>query len=137
MISMMKAVMTQTSPLVIVWLNFMSVVLVVGGAVFMFSHTLALLVFLSAIASLLIAIVLFRMFQNIYVLGATHIPLWAPLVAYIFFAEFADGTADFSESYTKWLATAALVMLVSLIFDVRDLYLVMAAGRGKQPLESD
>ncbi|MGH1356747.1 MAG: hypothetical protein ACRBBS_16940 [Thalassovita sp.] len=128
---MLTAVQAETTPLVRAWLNFMTLVLVVGGAVFMFSHTAALLVFLSAIASLLVAIVLFGMFQNIYVLGATHIPLWRPLVAYILATEFSGG-ADFSQPYTVWLAVASLVMVASLIFDMRDLYLVLATGRGRK-----
>ena len=129
---MMQAVQAQTTPLVRAWLNFMPLVLVVGGGVFMFSHTTALLVFLSAIASLVGAIFLFGKFQNIYVLGAAHIPLWAPLVAYIVATEFAPG-ADFSEPYTLWLTAASLVMVVSLVFDVRDLHLVLSAGRGQKP----
>ncbi len=130
---MMQAVQAETTPLVRAWLNFMTLVLVVGGAVFMFNHTTALLVFLSAIASLVAAIFLFRKFQNIYVLGATHIPLWGPLVGYILITHFKGG-ADFSQPYTIWLATAALVMLVSLVFDIRDVYLVLATGRGQKPL---
>ena len=130
---MMQAVQAETTPLVRAWLNFMTLVLVVGGAVFMFDHTAALLVFMSAIASLLAAIFLFRKFQNIYVLGATHIPLWGPLVGYIFITEFTGG-ADFSQPYAIWLVTASLVMVVSLIFDVRDLYLVLATGRGQRRL---
>ncbi len=130
---MMQAVQAETTPLVRAWLNFMTLVLVVGGAVFMFNHTSALLVFLSAIASLVAAIFLFRKFQNIYVLGATHIPLWGPLVGYILITHFKGGD-DFSQPYTIWLATAALVMLVSLVFDIRDVYLVLATGRGQKPL---
>ena len=106
---MMQAVQAQTTPLVRAWLNLMTLVLVVGGGVFMFSHTTALLVFLSAIASLVGAIFLFGKFQNIYVLGAMHIPLWGPLVAYIVATEFA-GNPDFSQPYTLWLAAASLVM---------------------------
>ena len=131
MIPMMKAVLTETKPAVIIWLNFMSLVLVGGGAVFMFDHTAALLIFISAILSLVAAIVLFGKFQNIYVLGATHIPLWGPLVAFIAATEFAGG-ADFSQPYTLWLALASLVMVVSLVFDARDLYLVVTSGRGRK-----
>ena len=131
---MMQAVKAETPAWVGVWLNFMTLVLVGGSAVFMFSHTLALLVFLSAIASLVAAIFLYQRFRNIYVLGVTHIPLWGPLVAYILATSFR-GNADFSEPYTIWLATATLVMSVSLVFDVRDLFLVMTAGRGQSPRE--
>ena len=131
---MLEAVQAETTPAVRAWLNFMTLVLVVGGAVFMFSHTTALMVFLSAIASLVAAIFLFGLFQNIYVLGATHIPLWGPLVAYILATEFAGG-ADFTQPYIVWLATASLVMVISLIFDLRDLYLVLTAGRGHAPLK--
>ena len=132
---MMQAVQAETTPLVQAWLNFMTLVLVVGGGVFMFSHTTALLVFLSAIASLIAAIFLFGRFKNIYVLGVTHIPLWGPLVAYIFATEFAGG-ADFSQIYTIWLAVASLVMVTSLIFDVRDLYLVLTSGRGRKNMRN-
>lgn len=127
---MMQAVKAETPAWVGVWLNFMTLVLVGGSAVFMFNHTLALLVFLSAIASLVAAILLYRRFQNIYVLGVTHIPLWGPLVAYILATNFM-GNTDFSEPYAVWLATATLVMSVSLVFDVRDLFLVLTAGRGQ------
>lgn len=128
---MMDDVKAEASPLVMLWLNFMTLVLVVGGAVFALSHTTALLVFLSAIISLVVAIFLYAKFQNIYVVGATHIPLWGPLVAYIFATEFVGGKADFSQPYVVWLALASLVMVTSLIFDLRDLYLVATAGRGR------
>ncbi len=131
---MMQAVQAETTPLVRIWLNFMTLVLVVGGAVFMFAHTSALLVFLSAIASLLVAILLFAKFQNIYVLGATHIPLWGPLVVYFLAVQFSGGV-DVTQPFELWLATATLVMIVSLVFDVRDLYLVVTRGRGK-PVEA-
>jgi len=126
---MMQAVRAQTTPLVRGWLNFMTLVLVAGGGVFMFEHIAALLVFLSAIASLLVSIILFAKFQTIYVLGATHIPLWGPLVAYILATELLGG-ADFTQPFVIWMATATFVMIVSLIFDVRDLYLVLTRGRG-------
>ncbi len=68
---MMQSVRAEVSLLVITWVNFMTLTLLVGDAVFMFSHAAAVLVFLSAAASALFAIVLFGKFQNIYVLGAT------------------------------------------------------------------
>lgn len=128
---LMDAVRAEAPPLVMVWPNFMTLVLVVGGALFTPNHTTALLVFLSATVSLVVAIILYDKFRNIYVVGVTHIPLWGPLVTYIIVTEFVGGRADFSQPYMIRVATAPLVMIMSLIFDVRDLYLVATAGRGQ------
>ncbi len=125
---MMEEVQAQVSTPVFIWINVMSVVML-ASVVFMFSHTVAMWVFFSAIGSLALAYVLFRKTRNIYVLGSVHLPLWIPLLVYIYRAEFAGG-ADFSQPYILWLTAASLVMIISLVFDIRDTAQVLFSGKG-------
>ena len=111
MMKMMQAVQAQVSTPVFIWVNVMSVVML-ASAYFMFSEFTALLVFASAMASLGLACVLWMRTGNIFVLGAVHIPLWIPLLGYIYVVEFAPG-ADFSQLYIQWLSAASAVMVIS------------------------
>ena len=124
MIKMMQAVQTQVSTPVFIWVNVMSVVMLASGF-FMFSEFTALLVFASAMTSLGLAYWLWRKTNDIMVLGAVHIPLWIPLLGYIYVVEFAPG-ADFSQTYVQWLLAASLVMVISLVFDIRDSFRAFA-----------
>lgn len=92
-----QAVQAQITPSVMIWANFMGLVLVVGSAIFMFSQTAALLVIIATIASGLIAFALFQIRPDIYVVGMVQIILWSPMLVYLFWTEFAGGAASFSQ----------------------------------------
>ena len=130
MLKMMEAVRSEVSSPVFIWVNVMSVVML-ASAFFMASQTVALLVFLSAIASVSLAYVLWRLTDNIYVMGSVHIPLWGPLLAYIVVSVLP--MTDLSTLYGQWLLTASAVMTISLVFDVRDTWRVL---RGTRALDS-
>ena len=130
MLKMMEAVRSEVSTPVFIRVNVMSVVLL-ASALFMASQTVALLVFLSAIASVSLAYVLWRLTDNIYVMGSVHIPLWGPLLAYIVVSVLP--MTDLSTLYGQWLLTASAVMTISLVFDVRDTWRVL---RGTRALDS-
>jgi hypothetical protein len=132
-----QAVQSQISKPVMIWANFMGFVLIVGSAIFMFSHTAAMLIFTATIASFAIAFTLFQFRPNIYVVGIPQIVLWSPLLVYIYSTEFAGGVADFSLWFTRWLTLAAVIMLVSVLFDIRDLYLMITQGRGNSAHAAD
>lgn len=127
-----KAVQSQISKPVMIWANFMGLVLVAGSAIFMFSHSAALLIFIATMAAFAISFVLFQIRPNIYVIGIPQIILWGPLLVYLYRIEFAGGGADFSQWFTVWLGVASATMIISILFDLRDLYLVITQGRGNQ-----
>lgn len=126
MFKMMEAVRAEVSAPVFIWVNVMSLVMLFS-AYFISSSVIALLVFLSAIASVGLAYVLWRKTDNIYVMGSVHIPLWGPLLAYIVVAELP--VADISTLYGLWLGAASIVMAISLVFDVRDTWQVLRGTR--------
>lgn len=127
-----QAVQSQISTPVMIWANFMGLVLVAGSAIFMFSHGAALLVFAATMAAFVIAFALYQFRPNIYVIGIPQLFLWTPLVAYLYRTEFAGGAADFSQWFAIWLGVALATMVISILFDVRDLYLVITQGRGNE-----
>lgn len=133
-----QAVQAEASKPVMVWLNYMGLLLLIGSAVFMFGNTIALMiVFAATIISGISAFTLFQIYPNTYIVGIPQLIFWSPLLIYIFATEFAGGAADFSRPFIIWLTIASLTMLVSLVFDVRDLYLVATRGRGKaKPTEA-
>lgn len=130
-----KAVQAEASKSVMIWLNYMALLLLVGSALFMFSYTTALIVFLATVISGIGAFALFQFYPNIYVVGIPQLVFWSPLLVYIYAKEFAGGTADFSQPFIIWLMIASLTMLISLLFDIRDLYLVATRGRGQAKSE--
>lgn len=127
-----QAVQSQISTPVMIWANFMGLVLVAGSALFMFSNSAALLVFIATMAAFAIAFALFQIRPNIYVIGIPQIILWSPLLVYLYRTEFAGGVADFSQWFAIWLGVASVTMVISIMFDLRDLYLVITQGRGNE-----
>ena len=118
-----------------IWAIFMGLVLVAGSAIFMFSHRAALLIFIATMAAFAISFALFQIRPNIYVIGIPQIILWSPLLVYLYRTEFAGGAADSAQWFTIWLGVASITMFISILFDLRDLYLVITQGRGNQVIK--
>jgi hypothetical protein len=125
-----KAVQAEVSKPVMAWLNYMGALLMIGSAIFAFSQTTALIILVLTVLSGISAFALFQVYPNIYVVGIPQLVFWTPLLGYIYKTEFAAGTADFSQPFIIWLAIASLTMAISILLDLRDLYLVVSQRRG-------
>ena len=56
--------------------------------------------------------------------GTVHIILWTPLMIYLYVTR---GPFSFRDAYGLWVRTLIVTIAISLVFDVRDVYLYFIA----------
>jgi len=103
---------------VIVWVNFMVAILALAIP-FSFSYREATWILLGSVLGMIGTIVAYSLFGFTRLLGLGHIIFWTPTLIYIITVR---GWKTYSKTlFSRWLIVAAIVMGVSLMFDVIDL----------------
>ncbi len=128
---MFAAVNAQTSRAVKLWLNWMTFIF--GSSVFfIWTHVPARWVLFCMIAPLLVAAIVFRVTKNVWLIGIGHFFFWIPLAIYLsrsvlsFDARGRGSLAlHLSDPFFTWVALIVLTIGISIIFDFRDLLLVI------------
>lgn len=111
--------MEANSPVwVIVWVNFMVAILALAIP-FSFSYREAKWILLGSVLGMIGTIVAYSLFGFTRLLGLGHIIFWTPTLIYIITVR---GWKTYHKTlFSRWLVVAAIVMGVSLAFDVIDL----------------
>ena len=125
---MFEEMNTQTSALpqwVQVWMNWMSLVLL-SSVFFVKNHKEARWVLAATLFTFPVALVIFHFKPSIHLFGIAHLLLWLPLCTYLLRRWKCSGEAKYQtlNPFRVWITLALLTMAISLIFDVRDLYLI-------------
>ncbi len=103
---------------VIVWVNFMVAILALAIP-FSFSYREAKWILLGSVLGMIGTIVAYSLFGFTRLLGLGHIIFWTPTLIYIITVR---GWKTYHKTlFSRWLVVAAIVMGVSLAFDVIDL----------------
>lgn len=103
---------------VIVWVNFMVAILALAIP-FSFSYREARWILLGSVLGMIGTIVAYSLFGFNRLLGLGHIIFWTPTLIYIITVR---GWKTYHKTlFSRWLVVAAIVMGVSLAFDVIDL----------------
>lgn len=110
--------MEANSPVwVIVWVNFMVAILALAIP-FSFSYREAKWILLGSVLGMIGTIVAYSLFGFTRLLGLGHIIFWTPTLIYIITVR---GWKTYHKTlFSRWLVVAAIVMGVSLAFDVID-----------------
>ncbi|MEM9571123.1 MAG: hypothetical protein AAF996_06630 [Pseudomonadota bacterium] len=111
--------MTTHSPVwVLVWVNFMVAVLALAIP-FSFTYSEARWILLGVVLGMLGTIGAYAMFGFTRLLGLGHILFWGPTLIYIITVR---GWKTYHKTlFSRWLILAAIILGVSLAFDVVDL----------------
>lgn len=111
--------MTTHSPVwVLVWVNFMVGVLALAIP-FSFTYSEARWILLGVVLGMLGTIGAYAMFGFTRLLGLGHILFWGPTLIYIITVR---GWKTYHKTlFSRWLILAAIILGVSLAFDVVDL----------------
>ena len=111
--------MTTNSPTwVLVWVNFMVGVLALAIP-FSFSYREARWILLGVVCGMLGTIGAYSLFGYTRLLGLGHILFWSPTLIYIVTVR---GWKTYHKTlFSRWLILAAIILGVSLAFDVVDL----------------
>lgn len=106
------------------WINWMGAIFLLS-IVFVKKHKAARYVLLAMVLPGLIAAPLFYIFRSIHILGLAHIIVWGPLLYYLMLKELRGRDIMMRSAYGIWIVLLTITVIVSLVFDIRDLVLVL------------
>ncbi len=121
-----EAVATE-NPLVGLWMNWMILVSLIP-ILFVRKHVPARLALLSLVVIFPIGLVIFNMTQNVHLIGIAHLIVWGPLAVYLYLV-CMRGEVKKKSFYGVWFVLFFTTIVVSLLFDVRDVLLVLTRNK--------
>ena len=137
----MDAMLLQTTPLVKMWMYWMAFIFMLA-LVFVKNHAQAQRTLLALIGTVFGGYIIWTMTENIHLLGIVHLFIWLPLAVYLWLSTLSktarnhDGKADIDQYYTIkykaffcWVCLLFGTILASLVFDLRDIMLVMTGQK--------
>ena len=139
--TLMDAMLLQTTPLVKMWMYWMAFIFMLA-LVFVKNHAQAQRTLLALIGTVFGGYIIWTMTENIHLLGIVHLFIWLPLAVYLWISTLSktarnhDGKADIDQYYTikykaffYWVCLLFGTILASLVFDLRDIMLVMTGQK--------
>ena len=129
---MREMMAAETSDVVRLWMNWMMLIFFTSLA-FIAKFKPARWAFVTILATVALALATWAITKNIHLFGIPHLIVWTPLAIYIWKSTLspsaraaAPALSDvYSKAHVVWLALLFVTILVSLVFDVRDVYLVL------------
>lgn len=133
---MMSAIEASSTPAVAMWINWMGIVFL-ASLVFVWKRKTARFALLAIVLTLPAGILVWKLTGNVHLIGIAHILLWTPLAVIIYLREFCPtGTWPdvafkdrFKSPYFIWVCLLFITICISLIFDVRDIFLVLSGAK--------
>jgi len=118
------AINAATTPAVQIWMNWMILVFIVS-IVFVWKYKAARIVLAAFILTLPIAMLIFNLSKSVHLIGIAHLIIWGPLAFYLIKYEIKSPPFNFKSVYGVWVILLLGTIAISLVFDVRDIILVM------------
>jgi len=118
------AINAATSPAVQMWMNWMFIVFATSIA-FVWKYNSARVVLVAFILSLPGAILVFNLTNTVHLIGIVHLLIWGPLAVYLVIVDLKSSSFKFASIYGVWITLLIGTIVVSLVFDVRDIILVL------------
>lgn len=115
-----------TNSMTKIWMNWM-MLLFLASIIFIWRHKPARYVLASLIATAVLAVIIWYLTKNIYLLGVGHIVFWVPLGLYLYQKVYLpNGFAQMLKSiYGVWILLIMATIAISLVFDVREVIKVI------------
>lgn len=117
----MEAAMT---PAVKLWVNWMGIISL-ASIIFVWKHKPARFVLLSLFLIFPLVFVIFKLTHTVHLVGIAHIVFWGPLAFYLIKHVIRNDDFKLKTPYGIWISLFTLTIVISLVFDVRDVILVM------------
>ncbi len=118
------AINAATSPAVQMWMNWMFIVFSTSIA-FVWKYNSARVVLLAFVLNLPVAILVFNLTSSVHLIGIAHLFIWGPLAVYLVIVDLKSASFKFASLYGVWVSLLLGTIVVSLVFDVRDIILVL------------
>jgi len=119
---MMQAVEAATSPVVQAWMNWMVLIFLLS-LLFVWKRVGARYTIAAFVLGAIAALVIFKMSGDPHLLGVSHILFWLPLLWIIYKVDISKPGFNWKTPYGIWLALLMVTIVISLVFDFRDLAL--------------
>lgn len=113
----------QAKPLVGMWMNWMMIVML-ASVLFVWWHKAARVVLASIFLIMPLAWFVYEQSKNVHLIGIAHLMVWPALAHYLITKEIKSKNFNPKSFYGVWLLLFVATILVSLVFDVRDVILV-------------
>ena len=104
------------------WLNIVFLL----SILFIKNHKVARWALIAYIACFPVGFLIYYFTRDINLLGTPHILFWTPLLVYIIKKELNNSQFNLNSFYGVWIVLLSLTILVSLIFDAREVYFFIA-----------
>ena len=125
---MMNAIEASSTPAVTMWINWMMVVFLLS-IVFVWKHKPARLVLVAIILTGPLGFLVWSLTGKVHLIGIAHLLLWAPLAIYLYLRVISLEEFKIKSAYGVWVCLLMTTILISLIFDVRDIFLVLSGAK--------
>ena len=122
------AMKAGTSQAVQYWMNWMLLVFI-SSLFFVWRYKPARVVLAAFILTMPIGFAIWSMTKNVHLLGIAHLLIWLPLLVYLYNKVIKTKEFEFKSLYGVWLSLLSITILVSLVFDVRDLFLIFTGAK--------
>ena len=121
---MVLAIQEAITPVIRVWLYWIAIIFL-SSVIFVWEYKSARIVLAAFILTLPVAIIVFKLLNNAHLIGITHIVVWGPLAFYLIKNDLMQPSFQYSSPYGVWIMLLLGTIAVSLLFDVRDISLVV------------
>ena len=108
-----------------VWMRWLNIVFLLS-ILFIKNHKVARWALIAYIACFPVGILIYYFTRDINLLGTPHILFWTPLLVYIIKKGLNNSQFNLNSFYGVWIVLLSLTILVSLIFDAREVYFFIA-----------
>jgi len=119
-----NAQMAATPQLVQYWMNWMAVIFFVS-ILFVKNHKGARYALVAMPLTMLTALGIFYFSRNVHLFGIAHLMFWLPLLIYLVKKEIKGDQFELKSRYGVWVSLLCLTISISLVFDIRDIFLVV------------
>lgn len=125
---MMSAIEASSTPAVTMWINWMMVVFLLS-IVFVWKYKPARLVLVAIILTGPLGFLVWSLTGKVHLIGIAHLILWAPLAIYLYSRVISFDGFKIQSAYGVWVCLLFITICISLIFDVRDIFMVLAGAK--------
>ena len=122
---MMQAIEAATSPAVQLWMGWMSLLFTLS-LLFIRKRTGARFALVGSLLGVVCGIIIFKITKDPWLLGISHILFWMPLIWILYRIDISKPGFSWKTPYGIWLALLIPTIVISLIFDFRDVARVLS-----------
>lgn len=130
------AMSAETNGATKIWMNWM-MVMFLSSLVFIAKFKTARWAIATILGTFLLAAIVWRLTHNVHLFAIPHIILWPWLALYLWRstlsrrAKMINPYPDnlYSKAHMLWASLLFATIIISLVFDVRDVFLVMTGGK--------